>query len=164
MPNIEKPYYYAFADLEGFDLGTHPDWPQHITLTPPTTELSDAPFDSVVDEMAKRVATLGRISVNTGSFEYFGPKHNIGVYRISDPDSQLRHLHHILMSCFDGTVYEQAVDRSFADERYAPHTTPVPGQQERTGLFHIDSVIMGRATELGKEMYRRLPLYPGAIF
>lgn len=164
MPAIEKPYFYAFADLEHIQLGDTPDWPQHITLTPPVSEIAEAPIDEIIEHMQRRIGELGRITVNSGALEQFGPKAGVSVLRIGDPTGRLRYLHQILMNCFNDTPYEHTISRNHAGDRYRSHTTPIPGRTPLEGVFHIDSVAIGRATRLGKEMYRRLPLYPNATF
>lgn len=161
---IEKPYYYTFADLDEYPVGRCDEWPQHVTLTPPQTERGDMPFDSIIDKMAKHVHNLGRISVNTGAYELFGPNHDIGVYRTSGPEGDLARLHHLLMECFNGTPYESIIDHTYTGANYHPHTTLPTGRDTITGIIHVDSVTIGRSTNEGKELYAKLPLYPGAIF
>lgn len=157
MAKLERPYFYTAIDLDYLPLGPYDDM-RHITVTPPVTELPEAPIDMIVDALQKRARSIGTLTLAVADLALFGPEQTIPVRTIADPSGLLALTHRRMLAVL--TEHGYTIDSTYTGGNYHPHTTLVANQPTPEGIIHVESLVVARSTApCTKEIYAQIPLH-----
>ena len=132
-------------------IGPTDEWPSHITLLPPVTELNGAPPEDVFAEFEAIARRTSPMQVRPIRDAYFGDGETL-VTVVED----LKILHFALIGVLHSYGYDGSYPDQFTGKRYNAHTSRVPGDLAPHDAIVLDSMSIFRKKDGRKYIQERL--------